>query len=374
LLERVAILGGRGYPSTYGGYETLVRYLVPDWVQRGLDVTVYCRSRPTETSSWKVDGATCRYTRGIETKSLSTLSYGLSASVDARARPYDAVLVLNIANGFFLPFLRRRGIGTALNTDGIEWQRGKWGTVARRVFRASARASARWADVLVADSTEIARIWQTEFDVESTFIPYGAPVLKEQPVDRVRQLGLEPGSYVLVVARLIPENNIDLTLDALELCDGLPAVIVGDTNYDTDIANRLERLSKSGKVIWLGHVDEPERLEQLWAAAGVYVHGHSVGGTNPALLQALGAGAPTLALDGPFNREVVASDEQLYASDPIQLAKKIRDVIDDQSKRRAWREHGQSVVSERYRWPDICERYLVALQEAQETAIGRTAR
>ena len=274
--------------------------------------------------------------------------------------------MLNIANGFFLPLLRRRGIGTALNTDGIEWERGKWGPGARRIFYAGALASARWADVLVADSLEIGKLWRHEFGVESTFVPYGAPVLNQVPDNRVKELDLEPGKYALAVARLIPENNVDLTLDALELCDGLPAVVVGDANYSSDTVKRLEALDREGRVKWLGHVDEPERLDQLWASAGVYVHGHSMGGTNPALLQALGAGAPTLALDTPFNREVLEAPEQLYAPDPDLLASKIRQVIDDETLSGQWRHRGQRLVAERYDWSDVSQRYLDALGDAAE--------
>lgn len=365
-MRRIAIIGGRGYPSTYGGYETLIRHLVPDWTARGLDVTVYCRGRPSKLRAWSIDGAVCRWTPGVDSKSFSTLSHGFTSQVDASCRPFDAALVLNIANGFFLPLLRRRGIGTALNTDGIEWERGKWGPGARRIFYAGALASARWADVLVADSLEIGKLWRHEFGVESTFVPYGAPVLNQVPDNRVKELDLEPGKYALAVARLIPENNVDLTLDALELCDGLPAVVVGDANYSSDTVKRLEALDREGRVKWLGHVDEPERLDQLWASAGVYVHGHSMGGTNPALLQALGAGAPTLALDTPFNREVLEAPEQLYAPDPDLLASKIRQVIDDETLSGQWRHRGQRLVAERYDWSDVSQRYLDALGDAAE--------
>lgn len=365
-MRRVAILGGRGYPSTYGGYETLIRNLVPDWVSRGLEVTVYCRSRPSRLRSWSADGATCRWTPGVESKSLSTLTYGLTGQLDARNRSFDAALVLNIANGFFLPLLGERGVGTALNTDGIEWERGKWGALGRRVFYAAAKASARWADVLVADSQEIGRIWQHEFGIDSTFIPYGAPVLPDQTDRRVRELGLEPGTYVLVVARLIPENNVDLTLDALELCGRPPTVVVGDANYGTEIECRLKALDRDGRAKWLGHVDEPAWLDELWARAGAYVHGHSVGGTNPALLQALGAGAPTLALDTPFNSEVLSAPEQLYPASPARLAEKIRKLIDDESLRREWSQRGQRLVAARYDWSQISQKYLDALQEAQK--------
>lgn len=321
-----------------------------------------------------IEGVACRWTPGRDSKSLSTLSYGLTSHLDAARRPFDAALVLNVANGFFLPALRAKGIGTAVNTDGIEWERGKWGTAARRVFRAGARCTARYADVLIADSEEIGRIWQEQFGVESLFIPYGAPVLNDVAEDRVRALSLQPGTYALVVARLIPENNVEMTLDAIESLAGrVPAVVVGSANYEAPIETRLRTLDHQGRIRWLGHVSDQVLLNQLWAHAGVYVHGHSVGGTNPGLLQALGAGAPTLALDTAFNREVVRDQDMLFAPSAPALAAKIDGVLGNELLRREMARRGRAIIAERYSWPDVANRYLRALEAAagSQRASGR---
>lgn len=364
-VRKIGILGSRGYPSTYGGYETLVRVVAPMWVERGLEVTVYCRSRGDRRRMWVRDGVICRWTPGVDNKSASTLTHGLSSHIDASRRDFDAALVLNVANGFFLPLLNRAGIGCVLNTDGIEWERGKWGTNARRVFRAGARIGAKSADVLVSDSQAIASIWKREFGVDTEFVPYGAPVLEGVGSNQVREMGFEPGRYVLVVARLIPENNVDLILDAIEILRGTPAVIVGDANFDSPTERRLRVSQDSGSIRWLGHVSDQGLLNQLWANAGVYVHGHSVGGTNPALLQAMGAGAPVLALDTPFNREVVVQDDQLFPPDKEVLARMIGKILKDPDRAARWREQGRSTVVERYSWNDVAERYLEALEMAR---------
>jgi glycosyltransferase involved in cell wall biosynthesis len=363
---KLAILGSRGFPSTYGGYETLVRYLARDWVQRGHDVTVYCRTRDEGRHIWLTEGVRCIWTPGYDSKSLSTLSYGATSHMDAMGRRYDAVLVLNIANGFYLPLLRARGIPTVVNTDGIEWKRGKWGPVARRVFYQGAALTARFADTLVADSESIARIWRQQFSVDSTFIPYGAPVVENAGDWRITALGLAPRSYVLVVARLIPENNVELALDALaSLSKPRPAVIVGSANYDSPLESRLRELDHQGRLRWLGHVSDQELLVQLWANSGAYIHGHSVGGTNPGLLQALGAGAPTLALDTEFNREVIASDDQLFKRDHQDLARRLEDLLNREEAQGRFIEHGRDVVSKRYAWSNVCEAYLGALDRAR---------
>jgi glycosyltransferase involved in cell wall biosynthesis len=363
---KLAILGSRGFPSTYGGYETLVRYLARDWTQRGHDVTVYCRTREEGRRIWLTEGVRCIWTPGYDSKSLSTLSFGATAHLDSAIRRYDAALVLNIANGFYLPLLRARGIATVVNTDGIEWKRGKWGSVARRVFYQGAVLTARFADALVADSQAIAKIWEEQFCASSRFIPYGAPVLEDPGETRVAALGLKARSYVLVVARLIPENNVEMVLDALEIISThKPTVIVGSANYGSPLESRLRDLDHRGRLRWLGHVSDQELLVQLWANCGAYVHGHSVGGTNPGLLQALGAGAPTLALDTEFNREVVDRDDQLFKPDPRDLARRLEDVLSNNETQRRFIEHGREVVSERYAWSDVCSAYLDILDEVR---------
>ncbi len=364
---KIAIIGSRGFPSTYGGYETLVRHAARQWVAAGHDVTVYCRDPIPGRRGGLVEGVRCVRTPGIETTSASTLSFGLTAHLHAAFQKFDAALVLNIANGYFLPLLAAAGIPTVVNTDGLEWQRGKWGRVARRVFYQGAKLSARYADCLVSDSEAIADVWEAEFGVKPSFIPYGAPVTTLHDDGGVRELGLQPRKYVLCVARLIPENNVELTLNALErLGSGCRAVVVGSGNYSPGLEARLRQMNEAGKLLWLGHLHDQELLSQLWAHSGVYVHGHSVGGTNPALLQALGLGAPTLALDTTFNREVLRADEQLYSHEPLELALKIEGVLHDGPLQNRWAARGRQTIGDRYQWPTVCDAYERILRRAME--------
>ena len=366
-MSKLAILGSRGYPSSYGGFETLVRRLAPFLVTRGHDVTVFGR-RGARLIAADPAGVHVRTTRGLEHKSLSTLSYGLTSIVEASRRGFDAALVLNVANGYFLPALRRAGTPTAVNVDGLEWMRAKWGAVARTVFRGGAAATARWADELVYDSRALGEIWRERFGRPGAFIPYGADVLEDVPVDRLEANGLPTEGYVLAVARLVPENNVELLLDGLELLSPRPpVVIVGDANYENPTSARLQRLSAGEDFHWLGHVDDPLLLDQLWAHAGVYWHGHSVGGTNPALLQALGAGAPTVALDTPFNREVVEADDQLVPPAAAAVAERIERVLSRPDIAASFRDHGRATIRERYTWAQCCSNY----EELLERLAGR---
>lgn len=354
-----AIIGSRGFPSTYGGYETLVRYLARYMVAQGHHVTVYCRERNDGRRVWVDEGVRCVATRGKDTKQLSTLSFGATSALDASLRRFDAALVLNIANGYWMPMLRAARVPFAVNTDGLEWKRAKWSKLGKTVFRLGAELSARLAPELICDSQALGDIWEAEFGRKSVFIPYGGEVRGAMGDTRIRDLGLRSREYVLSVARLAPENNVELTLDALEhLGEAAPtAVVVGSANFDNPITARLEDLQKEGKVLWLGHVADQDLLAELWQNAGVYVHGHSVGGTNPALLQALGAGSPTLALDTGFNREVLPFEQHLYPPNSGALAERIKSVLANSSKQQALIETGSEAVVARYSWQAVCRDY-----------------
>jgi glycosyltransferase involved in cell wall biosynthesis len=378
-----AILGSRGYPSYYGGFETLVRHLAPYLAERGHNVTVYSRESSSKPSNLRLsaedllhddlgDGThghiRVRATRGWDRKSISTLAFGETASRELAKSRCDAALVLNVAHGFFLPRLQRAGISTAVNVDGMEWKRGKWGTLGKRVFFRGATLTSRYADAVVIDSEALRVVWRTEFNREGVFIPYGAPVLDHVGTDELEAAGLPRSGYVLAVTRIVPENNLDLLLDAVDLMDERPQVIVvGSGNYDHSTVSRLRELTAQGRVHWLGHISNQPLLDQLWAHAGLYWHGHSVGGTNPALLQAMGAGAPTIGLHTPFNAEVIRSERQLIDPDTHLLAKAIEEVLSSPSLAQDFATHGQDVVRTNFRWPDVCARYESLLLELAGT-------
>jgi glycosyltransferase involved in cell wall biosynthesis len=365
---KVAIIGSRGYPSTYSGFETLLRRLSPFLVGQGHEVRVYCRTGRKMSFRWRSsfhEGVEQRYTPGIEGKATSTLSYGLSACIDAAGWRPDVALVLNVANGYYLPFLKARDIPTAVNVDGIEWERAKWSPLGRAVFRQGAKLSAKYADALVADSLAIKAYWNDVFSRDSSYISYGGDIVKEPGTDLLLPRGLKPGRFVLTVARMVPENRLDLLLDAFEhLPAGTELVIVGSSVGRSELEDRVRSLATSkSNVTWLGHVSDQRLLSQLWGHCGAYWHGHSVGGTNPSLLQALGHGAPVIALDTVYNREVLEKMDQVCPGDSSLLAAQLGELLADEAIREKLKQRGREIVGERYRWPDVCERYENVLSE-----------
>ena len=359
---RVAIIGSRGYPSTYGGFETFVRRLAPFLADQGHEVTVYCRKDMKVAPGGADPRVKTVVTRGIDSKSLSTLSYGLTAMWHARRQRYDAALVLNVANGYFLPLLRASKIPTVVNVDGLEWLRDKWSWPAKKVFWWGAKMSRRYADRLVVDSVAIGRYWKETFGVDSVFIPYGADIDVEPDPNPVLAVGATPGTYVLVVARLVPENNIELFLDA---CDLLPAdqevVIVGSAIGWPEIEERIRGLATCRPVRWLGHVSDQRLLAALWKHCAVYFHGHSVGGTNPALLQAMGHGAPVVAVDTVFNREVLGDTGTIVRSDARTIAKCLARSGVDPDNQRLINLEGCEQIRARFSWSSVLGSYESAL-------------
>ena len=350
----VAIVGTRGYPSFYGGFETAVRHLAPALADAGWSVTVY--GRPKGSTSAGVDERiTVRTTRGPDTRSLGTPVHGLAAILDVARRRHDVCLIMNVANGLWLPILRFRGIPTVINVDGLEWLRGKWGRLARWVFRIGAKMTASYGTGLVYDAEAIANFWAVTYGRDGTFIPYGGTIPGSLPVP----LELESGRYVLFVARLVPENSVREFFEAAELLSQkYMVVVVGSSGHGGAFDDAARGLAESNPNFrWLGHVRDDALLFSLWAHCGAYFHGHSVGGTNPALVQALACSAPTVCRDTPYNREVMGEGGIFCAPDAVEIAHAIGRVMEDPDLRDRLAQRGVQRVVDVYNWPSVCESY-----------------
>lgn len=364
-VKSVAIIGTRGYPSYYGGFETAIRRLAPYLVERGWKVVVYGRPGTTK------DGDVTHHpevetvvTPGLETKALSTLSFGLTASLHAAVWKPDVALVMNHANGYWLPILRSQRIPSLVNVDGLEWEREKWGPVAKGVFRTGARFTARWGTRLVYDARAIADRWEQDFERVGDVIPYGGDPSAPLPVPE----GLESGRYVLVVARFVPENTISEFLTAAEgLATRWHVVIVGSSGYGGEIDQRVEELASTNeRVKWLGHVSDDRQLFALWQHAGVYFHGHSVGGTNPALVQAMALGAPVVARDTVFNREVLSTAGEFALPQPEAIESAVERLMEDQPRRHELSAAAKARAADHYSWDSVCDAYEQALTRLVE--------
>lgn len=356
----VEIIGTRGYPSYYGGFETAVRKVAPYLADAGWAITVYGRRGSTRLDDPKRDARIKSVeTVGLETKSLSTLTYGFFSCIHAAVHKPDVALVMNVANGFWLPLLRLRRVPTLVNVDGMEWERAKWGPLAKFVFRTGAKLTAKFADELIFDSVEIGRRWKAEFGRDGTFIPYGGESNELHPL----LSGLTHRGYVLMIARFVPENTVSEFFSAAEyLCRHWDIVVVGASGYGGELDDRAQALADSSpKVHWLGHVSDDDRLASLWQHAGVYFHGHSVGGTNPALVQAMASSAPIVARDTVYNREVLGGSGAFVQPDSAAIAEQIDALMRDASLQEQLSQAAAHRAAESYTWTEVARRYAASL-------------
>ena len=373
---RVAILGTRGIPASYGGFETFAEQLATRLVARGHQVTVYAESNgvPSE-ADFVHQGVMVRYRRRPAWGAASVLAYDCACLWDAR-RGYDLVYMLGYGAAWACWWPRVFGVPVWINVDGLEWARSKWGHAARLYLRAMEWVSSKVATRVIADAQAIADRFRRTYpkSVPCSFIAYGAEMVPDVQVNPavLSRWGLQPHRYMLVVARPEPENHILEIIQGYLLYGGdWPLVIVGNVQPVTLYQKRLLSLA-SDRVRFIGGVYDPDSLAQLRLGAACHVHGHSVGGTNPSLLEALACGNVVVAHDNPFNREV-ARDAAYYFSTSEQLAAALAQVqVLDSAERLAVAAQARNIVARHYTWELIVSQYE-ALMHAELAGVASGA-
>jgi glycosyltransferase involved in cell wall biosynthesis len=356
---RIAIIGSRGYPYVYSGYETFVRELSERLVRQGVDVTVYChrglfRERPREAH-----GIRLVYVPTIETKILSQFVHSLQSMLHACFCGYDVILVVNSANGPFGLLTRIFRKSTVINVDGLEWLRPKWKGLGRRYFHWASRLATRLFDRVVTDSAAMQDIYRKEFGSDSTMIAYGADLAPAADPARLGKWRLQPRQYYLVVGRLVPDNNADLIArEFAASASGKKLVIVGDVPYKDRYARGV-RDHSDPRIVFTGYVTDPGELSALYQHCFAYCHGHEFGGTNPALLQALGNGCAVCALDTVFNREMLLDGSYglFFSKENGSLKKLIAAMEENEELPAGLRRKARERISENYSWEKITAQY-----------------
>lgn len=356
---RIALFGARGIPHTYSGTEAFFVELAPRLAARGHDVIVYCRRSMFPQRPPTYRGVRLIYLPSMETKNLGTPTHTLACMADVLFRRVDVMLVTNVANGLHCLIPRIFRQNCAINVDGVEWKRGKWGAIGKRYFYWNAKLIGRILPRgIVTDAYEMRRIYLDEFHTPSACIAYGGNIESGADPDIVRQYGLEPGRYYLIASRMVPENNADMIVEGFrEVKTDKVLAIAGDANYRSEWMDRLRACAASdARVRFLGHVGNSNHVKELHCAAYAYIHGHSMGGTNPALLKALAYGNCVLAYDTAFNREVV-TDHALLFEDAADLTAKIQLLENSPRTAEHYRRRAPNRIREAYEWEHITDQY-----------------
>jgi glycosyltransferase involved in cell wall biosynthesis len=359
---RIAILGSRGIPPAYGGFETMAWELSLELSARGHEVTVYSYRGRTDETRALPPGVRRRFVPGLPGKHLETVTHTVVGAFDTILHPYDTVLLVNAANAFvaFLP--RLRGAKVTLNVDGIERQRAKWGLAGRLWYTLGERLSLYLPNAIVADAQVIAGYYRERYRRDTTFIAYGATLLdREPPPDLARHglRGIEPGRYLLYVSRLEPENQADLVIRAYANVPGdIPLLIVGDAPYASAYKSELRSMAAADSRVRLAGALYGDAYADLQRGAMAYIQATSVGGTHPALIEAMAAGNLVLAFATPENREVTAGTALLFV-DQAELAHALTRVVDTpgSSDLQDLRAAARARAAQTYSWPAIVDQY-----------------
>jgi glycosyltransferase involved in cell wall biosynthesis len=361
---RIAIVGTRGIPAAYGGFETLAWELSTRLAQRGHEVTVYCRRGRTDESIPVPDGVRRRFLPYLPGKYPETVSHTGLSVIDSLFRNYDAMWVGNVANAVCCGIPRLRGTRVVLNVDGIERQRAKWGPVGRAWYAVGERFALVYPTAIVSDADVIRDYYQTRYGKPSTVIAYGAPLLDREPVPDLTRHGIdpdvEPGRFLLYVSRLEPENQADLVIRAYREVKGdTPLLVVGDAPYAETFKAGLRELAAGDPRVRLTGGIYGDGYRDLQRSALAYIQATSVGGTHPALVEAMAAGNLVLAFGTPENREVVAGTGMVFSTER-ELAGLLQGVVDrpDSPLYDAFRSQARKRAAAEYSWDAVTDAYL----------------
>lgn len=312
MAKTLRILGTRGVPAAHGGFETFAEYLALYLLDKGWRVVVYCQ----EDGSGQVFEDTWR---GVERVHIPVARSGPAGTIVFdwhatwhAAQHRDLCLTLGYNTAVFCSLLRLKGVPNLINMDGIEWSRAKWSGLAKTWFWLNDWAGCWLGNHLIADHPEIMKHLETRVRSDKiTIIPYGADEVLQAPIEPVHALGLEPGRYLTVIARPEPENSLlEIVAGFSAKPRGVKLAVLG--RYDSVNAyHRAVQAAASDEVLFLGAIYDKQVVQALRFHSLAYVHGHQVGGTNPSLVEALGAGNAVLAHDNKFNRWV-AADSATY--------------------------------------------------------------
>ena len=350
---RIAILGTRGIPARYGGFETFAEELSTRLVARGHEVRVYSRSRYDQPT---YRGVSLVYLPTLRHKYLDTIAHTFLSTLHLAAHRREAALYCNGANAVFTWLPRVFGIPVALNVDGLERKRKKWNALARAWYLASERLSTFCPNVTISDAEQMAAYYRRRYGKETQFIPYGAEVGKVPTTAVLQDLSLEPGRYFLYVSRMEPENNALLVREAFErVFTRKKLVLVGDAPYAHDYIRRV-RDTQDPRVLLPGGV-YGEGYRELQSHCFAYIHATEVGGTHPALIEAMGRGALVLYLDTPENAEVAGGAGIAFRSGSDLTAKLEAVLAMDEDELERLRRAAVQRVAERYSWDAVTKSY-----------------
>ena len=358
---KIAVIGSRGYPYVYSGYETLVKELSERLVESGNEVTVYCHRKLFTEKPKKVNGINLVYTPSVKSKIFSQLYNSFFSFVHVCFSNVDVVLVVNSANGPFGLLTKIFRKKTCINVDGLEWLRPKWKGLGSLYFKFASKLATIFYDEIITDSIEMSKVYNKKFCKKSNVIAYGSTMSHVNNLEILKKFVLKKNEYYLIVGRLIPDNNSKLIIKGfLKSNSKKSIVIVGDVPYNDDYVSDIKLLS-SNKVIFTGYVNDQVDLTSLYKNCFGYIHGHEFGGTNPTMINALDLNCQILALETAFNREMLDNKKSIFFSkNENSIIEKICEF--ENKYEELIKKNDNYTLPEKYDWNFISKQYLEVFQ------------
>ncbi len=367
---RVALLGTRGIPANYGGFETFAEELSVRLAQRGHQVTVYCRSNNISYTEPAYRGVRLVRLPTIAHKYFDTIAHTFLSTLHLLVHPHEVALYCNGANAVFTVLPRLAGMPALLNVDGLEKNRKKWNALARAWYAFSERLTTLFPTAVITDARSIARYYLDRYGQATHFIPYGAPTGPVETREALDRFGLAPEGYWLYVSRMEPENNALLVVKAFERTSvDSRLVMVGDAPYAHDYIRQV-RQTRDPRILFTGGV-YGRGYHELQAHSFAYIHATEVGGTHPALIEAMGRGRCALYLDTPENAEVAGEAGIRFEASEASLAATIERIAAMPAEERHRR--GQAAlerVRADYNWETVTDQYERLLKRHLEQNAG----
>lgn len=352
---KIAILGTRGIPNRYGGFEQCAENLSWRWANLGHDVTVYNpEDHPFKDNKW--NGVNIiRIHSDKRLSILNTIIYDYLCFKDALNKNYDIVLELGYSASIFYSSTKNRDFKIVTNMDGLEWKRAKWNYLVRTFLKYLEKQAVIKSDAIIADNEGIRDYLNNLYNINSYLIPYGSKIFNNPNLELLKKYNLQPYSYYIIVSRLEPENNIEMILDGYIRSNSREVfLVVGD--YKTKYGQYLRRKYKKVESIkFLGGLYNYELLDNIRYFSKIYFHGHSVGGTNPSLLEAMGCSCFIAAHDNPFNRYVLGNDA-LFFNNIDDICNIINGSFED--IKYLYSKNNLKKIETIYNWDVVAQKYL----------------
>lgn len=352
---KIAILGTRGIPNHYGGFEQVSQFLSAGLTARGHEVTVYnSHNHPYKAKSYQGVRIIHCFDPEYILKTAGQFIYDFNCIMDARKRDYDVLLFMGYTSSSVWRRLFPSNTTIISNMDGFEWKRGKYSRPVRRFLKYAEKLAVRHSHFHIADSLVIQSYLKDAYKTESKYIPYGADPCCRIDDDILIRLGIKKQDYFLLMARMEPENNIDLILRGfIESKSTKKCIVIGNTR--NRYGRYIMKKYAGNRIHFLGGIFDHEAINTLVAHSHLYFHGHSVGGTNPSLLEAMAGKALIAAHDNAFNRMILMEDA-LYFSDPGDVKEIVENVtVCEQTKQMI--ENNLAKIQLRFNWNQVVDEY-----------------